>query len=445
MKQTHLKKLLLGAFAFAGLVSCSQDLPLVENKSEKEPVNNTNTTKVQLSSIQALAYASMFSTPADNAGKPEELRSLKPREVSHLSYYVEQQDTLLYAVNYKNNEGFIILSGDNSSFPIIAHSDTGNLNFADIPTGSPLHSELAGHIAKAKSNLHNPNRVNTEYFNKWKDLGNKDYQYEIVPNSPTPASELRGYRDYSTGKESIYPSTGKDLNKWEQAGTFNEFAPNKAAIGCPAVSIGMLLYDCANRIGGNYTHTYPSVLFSAKEADSQNHYGREVSSVLKEIADSIPNYKWGQREGVLSGAAPEDIVLGLKKIGFKNAQLVNYNFETLYSNLSFKAKNYFGEEATYYRGVLIGGLHPYEPSGHIWFCDGYYEQAYRVTKKFLFIKIKSWTEYDDRLYMNWGWGPEGGNGWYRATDEHWTSPNHSTKYFKYEPKMIIGLHEYDRP
>jgi len=59
--------------------------------------------------------------------------------------------------------------------------------------------------------------------------------------------------------------------------------------------------------------------------------------------------------------------------------------------------------------------------GHICFCDGYYEQGYTVTKKNLGIKVKLWKEYDDRLYMNWGWGINQGNGWYCATDDVWTS------------------------
>jgi len=62
-----------------------------------------------------------------------------------------------------------------------------------------------------------------------------------------------------------------------------------------------------------------------------SHQPNAIASMFRDIADSIPNYSWGYYG---SGALPNDITTGLKRLGYKNAQLQWYHFETVYSNLS---------------------------------------------------------------------------------------------------------------
>ena len=300
---------------------------------------------------------------------------------------------------------------------------------------------------RVKDQRKNPDRANLDYFDDWKDIGNRDYQYEIEPTSEVPTSRLRAMRKHSTGRKTIYPHTGKTLAHWSQEGNFNAYAPGNTVIGCPAVAIGMLLYDCAHRWGGKLENvTVPQFPTYADLATPKNEVGKSVSRVLRQVADSIPNYGWGTQQEGGSGANARDILTGLKKLGFRHAELRPYDFETLYQNMSYKDHIYGPELFDVSRGVLIGANDLRNPSkGHIWFCDGYYEQSFKVTKKFLFIKIKSWTEYDDRLYMNWGWGPTGGNGWFAADENTWTSIEERENYFKYYPMMFTNLRYYTSP
>ena len=53
---------------------------------------------------------------------------------------------------------------------------------------------------------------------------------------------------------------------------------------------------------------------------------------LKQIADYIPNYSWGYAEGVPSGANTNDILVGLKNLGYTKATLEPYDFDMLYKN-----------------------------------------------------------------------------------------------------------------
>ena len=47
---------------------------------------------------------------------------------------------------------------------------------------------------------------------------------------------------------------------------------------------------------------------------------------------------------------------------------------------------------------------------------------------------------------NWGSGPTGGNGWYCATDDVWTSiEGNGDKNYKLNTKMYINLGYYEIP
>ena len=437
MKQKNLSRLValcgVSMALLAGVISCKQETP--SPASKQDAPSKEATKSVQLSEQQARMYATMFLKHEDSISRPQNLRSIAvPREISDVNYYVEGRDTLLYAINYGNNGGFVILSGDNSSFPIVAHSDKGHIILSEVSSENPLHGALQAYIDKAKKHINDPSRVNSPYFEKWKDLGKEGYEYEIVTENAAPVAGMRSTREYSSGKPAIYPYTGKELN-WSQDGNFNSSAKDGGLIGCPAVAIGMLLFDCEHRLDGRYTHV------DAKFATANNIQGREVSKVLRQIADSIPGYDWSPYG---SGANPDSIPIGLHRLGFKEAKWQDYNIDTLYKNLSFKSYIYGGVEDTCYRGVLLGAYaNGGHYGGHIWFCDGYYEQTYKVTKKFLFIKLKSWTEYEDRIYMNWGWGPDGGNGWYTASDDVWIDKNKRGRALKYKPKVMVGLHSYE--
>lgn len=433
------------------LFSCSENI-LDENiELQKRELSEKNHDNSKLSMHQAEVYVSLFSSLLDeNETPPEEgTRSSESavKVLDNVDYLIENKDTILYVFNYKDDKGYIIVAGDNQSFPILAHSKEGNFNFKKANKNSPLELFLDAYVRNIKENR-NADIINSDYFNNWKDLGKEGYEYEITLAANEPISaETRSRRKESSNKTSIYPYSGRDLDFWSQEGGYNFYAQNRARIGCPAISIGMLLYDTSQRFTGNMTTTFPYFDYYDRRDLSTVTVATETARKLRQIADSIPDYQWGRSFNAETVAAPEDILIGLRRVGFKNAQLVNYNFESLYNNLSFKGYNYFGQETTYNRGVLIGAWDinfPY--SGHIWFCDGYYEQSYTVKKKFLGIVVSSWQEYDDRLYMNWGWGPSGGNGWYLATDNVWSSiEGNGNVNLKRNPLMYINLNYYANP
>ncbi len=439
-----MKKNLFLIMAIFSMISCSENNVNTCSTPERKQISESS----KLTLHQAQAYASMYSLYRNDDTVSNKTRSSeinKPKELYNIDYFIENGDTLLYSFNYKNNKGYLLIAGDNSSSPILAYASTGNLYFNKIDKKGPFYLYIKTCKDKIEQNVHNVNITSkSEYYDEWKNIGEKGYEYEIDPINDEPSSQsTRARRRDSSNKSSIYPYTGKDLDCWCQKGGYNYYAKNNADIGCPAIAIGILMYDTSERITGSTTATYPSFGYYDKQDLSSVTGPTETAKKLRQIADSIPNYQWGNSSGAESGAKAGDILSGLHKLGYKKAELVPYNFETLYQNLSFKGYNYFGQETTYNRGVLIAAYSPYG-GGHIWFCDGYYEQEYTVTKKFLGIKVKSWKEYDDRLYMNWGWGINQGNGWYCATDNVWTSlEGNPDVNLKTDTQMYINLSYYE--
>lgn len=452
MTQTLMNKAtaVLTMVAVLAAASCSND-----EMMEESPKNTEATTFAKMNQSQAQIYASLFTATLSEDGTPMEYTQTRSteddgpnKEIDYVDYVLDGSDTLIYIFNYKDDKGFMIIGADNASFPILAHSNSGHIKMSEVNHNSSFYAMIEAYKVQIKDAIHNPSNLESEYYEEWKDLGAEGYEYEIEIANDEPVvntGAMRGRRKSSSGKATITTQTGGELKYWEQRGGYNMCAPNQACIGCPAIAIGMLMYDTNNRINGNQQETYPRFYASDSQDISDTTTVTSLAQRLRQIADSIPNYHWGSNMGAESGAQDWAILTGLHKLGYKNATLADYNFETLYQNLTFETMAY-GHEVSYKRGVLLCGLGDYNQGGHIWFCDGYYEQSYKVKKKFLGIKVKSWMEYDDRLYMNWGWGPEGGNGWYAALGSAWSSiEGNPTIKLKNNPQMYINLDYYELP
>ncbi len=363
--------------------------------------------------------------------------------VTSYDVLVDDRDTLLYVFNFGKQEGFVIVSPYSYSFPVLAHSATGELFFSRSNNSSGLEYFIDAYCKKSLIGMNGAQYGESD----WSDLGKEGYEYSIMPINEAPERVSKVARTESNGLDSIYPYTGVDLVYWCQEGGYNFYAENGACIGCPAIAIGMLMYDTNERITGEHITTSPPFEYYFDVSDKKPFTtGCDLTLKLRYIADSIPNYNWGSGPGEPSGASANDIQTGLRNLGFINATLVDYNFNTLYNNLKYQSPVF--SSMYFHRGVLLAANNSINPTnGHIWFCDGYYEQQYLVQKKFLGIVISEWIEYEDRLYMNWGAGQDGGNGWYSALDNgFWHSPDEELySYYKLNPKMYINLNYYAPP
>jgi hypothetical protein len=210
--------------------------------------------------------------------------------------------------------------------------------------------------------------------------------------------------------------------KWGQEEGYNYDAKiNGALAGCPAVAVGMLCYD--HWFPSNYYYLGMPYELSSKYENRSSH----ISRMFRSIADKIPSYNWGKHA---SGSTPNNTLTGIKRLGYSNAKLIDFNLYTVYENLK---KGYPVLLRSYQNGIR---------GGHIWFCDGYWEAKVEIKhrkRKWYGKKYThcTWHEYHDYLYMNWGWDGKA-NGWYRSDENgHW-KPKKTN--FNYRRQAYIDLY-----
>lgn len=297
---------------------------------------------------------------------------------------------VMYAINFRNNNGYILLSANKEDKSILAMNDKGNINSASLKGNSAFSQWIKEKSEEIEISLNTPQDKTDYRYDLWNYITNQQdtiVEVEFVSKNEIPTTRSH---ENSYNLAWVDPVTGLYCN-WGQQSPYNYHAPSGALAGCPAVAVGMLCY--------NYYYPEGDWTYWKMPYKLTNPGDNDIARLFKYVADQIPNYQWGTNG---SGAMPTDILTGIKKLGYKNATMQNYDFRTVYDNL-------YNE-----RPVLIGGYSS-NGGGHIWYCDGYKEITYKVTRKFAGIKIKTWYEYDDMLYMNWGWNGDS-DGWYNEVD-----------------------------
>lgn len=396
-----------------------------QSTPQDAPATNAKATRGKAEAIARL-FAPYRGTDESGGNKAAEVVP----EVTSVSFYVADGDTLLYAFNYGEGEGYTIVSADLNSFPILANSEEGAIDFNSMDDATPFKSFVEQAAEAVRQNLL-ASALDTSKVETWANITDPEYEYEIAVTQAASANSTKSLK--AASKAYIHPYTGIALKDWGQEGDYSASA-KAGLIGCPAVAIGMLLFDMQNRFNGAYVRTNPS--FSHMDANRSR--AKEVSRKLRIIADKIPQYAWKFSSNGESGATPVNIASGLRNLGFPNARLEAFNFDKAYEALRYETINPI-QKRTIHCGILLIG---YGGKGHIWFCDGYKEMSYEVIKRrrFAFWKwtVDRWTETGNFLYMNWGWhGKE--NGWYALE-----SSNRMTEKtpYRYNAQMITGFSNY---
>lgn len=407
-------KITCAFFILTFIISCTKEDELTFQ-------NHSNKVDRQVSSLQAKSFANSISNKLfvykDGAGLKSATAG-EERNISDLQAILSSdKDTVMYSLNFGNNLGFMIIAADKGSFPLVAFVDSGSF----CSDESLLNPTVAAWLEEKKTaiaqNMQTELDSSSNNFKLWNSIADDSCDIELDLVSSIPENQLKstGTRRFSTNRSTIYPMIGANYS-WGQGLGYNYNAKVKGALaGCPAVAIGFL---CMH-------HWFPSnygYMYMPKELPSNYNQQNAISLMFRAIGDSIPFYSWDIRG---SGAAPSNYLTGLQRLGYKDAKLVSFDFETAYNNL----KN--GNP------LLLRGNSPSTSGGHVWFCDGYSEMAWKITKyKRNWLgqkkKVDEWYEYADYLYMNWGWCGDS-NGWYEQAD--W-----STGGFVSNRQMFIDLY-----
>jgi len=209
--------------------------------------------------------------------------------------------------------------------------------------------------------------------------------------------------------------------RWNQGCTYNEQCPDKdcddvcfsnenAWTGCVATAMAQILRYWAHPCSQAYTYaTMPN-----------NSGNSEVQRMMKDVGDAV-DMDYGC-DG--SGADGDKTDNAFKDdFCFSSASRSNYNsgsYQTVVQNID--ANRPVLLDGCSKRKRVWGFLWYTYSDCHMWVCDGYerhQNSCYSILK----------------FHMNWGWGPNGGNGWF-----YYNTWNPGSFNFQYAQEFTHNIH-----
>jgi len=317
---------------------------------------------------------------------------------------VYNNEPIYYIFNVNKNDGFVIISADNSAKPIIAYSFNGIYDINNTPPSAAFFMETKANQLKFLKD--NDLKASVEISKEWGDLEN-------VTN--------KNLKDIKT----IVPLL---LSIWGQDGYYNDACPEdggeQAIVGCVAVAMAQVMkfYDHPAVGQGSNSYSYPAGwpsywpygTLSANFGTTNYHWANipyncysendDIAELLYHCGVSVNMYY----SPTGSGAQTSDVETALISNFRYNA---NHVYENAYSpsNWEILLKN----EIDNNRPIVYSGSDASASSGHAWNCDGY---------------------QGSEFHMNWGW--DGYADGYYALDD--LNPSGST--FDSDFQAVIGIY-----
>ena len=309
-----------------------------------------------------------------------------------LNYIENEDDNLFYVFDVENQKGFVIISAQDFTKPILGFSDENNIDFNNLSPS--LRYMLNGYSEQIKSGIKHHAKANEKTRSKWQAL-------QVPVENRTSIVDTEG------------PLL---LTTWNQSPFYNDLCPTNsdgehAVVGCVAVAMAQVMkyYD------------FPKVGMNSKSHNDNNGSVRQDST----IDYSKETYAWGNMPKSLSGENKD-----LAKLMYHCGHAVSMNWEVESSGANtawvvYSLQNLYGynsniheyhrqnrdgdynytdeeweqmirDELDLLRPIVYSGFESSTGSGHAWNCDGY--------------------KYDDTeegylYHMNYGWGGSG-NGYF---------------------------------
>jgi hypothetical protein len=184
-----------------------------------------------------------------NKDNPDDFK----KEVSEIQPIAYQGDTLLYIVNYQDNKGWLVISGDKRTTNVLAYGDIGDFNLNAINPGVGIWTEdLAGQIYALKHRETIASDTLLENFILWQKIDEymRYLQSQSQPQLRAVIANTGYWECYDIVPESFTTTTEGPLltTKWGQDEPWADCVPynkdytGKCPTGCEAVAGAQMLY-----------------------------------------------------------------------------------------------------------------------------------------------------------------------------------------------------------
>ena len=363
-------------------------------------------------------YASSFLySRGNNENKVKEIIPLKNN----------QSEILLYIVNYENDKGFIIVSGNNECQPILAYGTTGNIdakkiknsglslwlseqqyaikNVKLLPDSTRMQNRRAWNkffekntpvklaIKSRSGDSDLENQVGTyieESLNEWSNDGYDIYPYGdgSILDELFSSVDVNTIKDYLASdaedrflggwSSTVYIRVKKNVvrknmnpllqSSWGQKAGYNNGIPNKYPVGCCAVAVGQIMRYHEYPISYNWqlmNYNYPTDI---------------TAEFLYDVAEKM-HTKYGED---VSTSTIDNSCKALREYGY-NSTVTSHHYATVEKQLKNKMP------------VFMMGIKPGEKIGHAWVCDGFLSDTENAHYEVMVID-KTTMDMENRPY-----------------------------------------------
>ena len=267
---------------------------------------------------------------------------------------------------FKNDEGFVIVSADDRTIPILAYSTEGTFESESIPEN--LSYWLSGYEQAIQAIIDEQAEPSEEIVRQWQETleGNLPQHKDVV------IPELLS-------------------TKWDQDEPYNNLCPSGTVTGCVATAMAQIMKYWEHPVHGTGSHSYYHPTYGTLSANFGN-----------------TTYDWDNMHGTATVASPVAEQLAVATLMFHCGVSVNMDYGTdassAYSeDVPYALESYFGyttsgilyksnysnsawisllkNELDAYRPIYYCGSGIY--GGHAFVCDGY--------------------DSDNKFHFNWGW------------------------------------------
>ena len=351
---------------------------------------------------QALELARNFITKQQTPGKPRKSQAA-PKQLTLAS-----KVSGLYVFNVEDNGGYIIVSNDDRTYPILGFSETGNFNKDEMPNNMKAWlqgyadeitwlQQQHGSVAPPKTDkvgTHSTAAVAPLVTSKW----NQDAPYNNL--CPTYSS-WSGSGKCATGCVATAMAQVMYYHKWPAKST--KAIPGYTCTDYTLSSLPITTFDWAN-MKDSYSGSYTTI------------QGNAVAKLMQYCGYSVK-----MDYGPSSGAYTEDVAIALREYFDYNRNTTRFVSRSSFTYANWTDMIY--HEVSHNRPVCYGGLS--SGGGHEFVCDGY--------------KFESNTDF---FHINWGWGGMSDNYFVLSAldpDQQGIGGSTSTDGFHYGQDAVIGI------
>ena len=464
MKINQLLSGIFLAIVLLMLADCTKEPSPAKVSSDGSIVSQDNYVKIG----QVLEFAARKHPLTKASGEPD-------FDVS--PYCGSSGDTLLYIVNYGDNDGWQILSSDARTPAVIAEGETGSFSLTE---GSPAVQVWLDCTAQDIAAVR---RASDSELNFSKDeiAANKQVWGMRGDGDLEPITLDEGYWDFTVSSEVLVADSLEHMTPhWDQEAPYNAYCPfrtdsttARAPAGCVAIAAAEVLYYLHYKIG--VPATMVNYGYSTGNINSPNSYFTGSSTTVWDLMD-------GDNHLINNPADEEALMIGY--IG----QVINMHYTNTYAwtfpaNIRTQLFPQCGltcNHGSYNETVVKNNLNnqlpvivtasnllvPTDFDIHCFVIDGYKKTYTKYTYYHYFVPDhpNSWVptpEYEPyytysqttpkitQIKINWGWwtqwhkdnnnnGPYN-NGWYALTANWVVTHSGNTYSYNYHVSSIYDI------